>query len=204
MKPFRSLLVDIDATASAHPALDRAIRLAKKSGAKLTVADVLTVPSYASRYLPAGIEESIVLDRRQQLGHVARAVREVQAEPKLLVGRPATALIEEVLRSNHDLIIRSHARDLTTSGPRPFGAVEWNSCGSALAPCCSCVTDSPPQNRGLRVLSTPVLRIPTHRALNAKIVELALLMADCLESDSPTLFRLGAICRRSRSPSRCG
>ena len=36
MKPFTSILVDVDATASAHPALERAILLAERSGAKLT------------------------------------------------------------------------------------------------------------------------------------------------------------------------
>ena len=30
MEPFKSILVDVDATATAHPALDRAIRLAER------------------------------------------------------------------------------------------------------------------------------------------------------------------------------
>ena len=62
MKSFRSILVDIDATASAHPALERAVLLAKRSGAKLTVADAMMIPDYAHGYLPAGVEESIVRD----------------------------------------------------------------------------------------------------------------------------------------------
>src|SRR5690242_18269286 len=101
MESFSRILVDIDATATAHPALERAILLAKKSRARLTIVDVLTVPPYAHRYLPAGIEESLVRDRRQQLAHIARGVPDVHADAKLLVGRPATVLIEEVLRSNH-------------------------------------------------------------------------------------------------------
>ena len=34
---------------------------------------------------------------------------------RLLVGQSATVLIEEVLRSKHDLLVRSHARDLTAA-----------------------------------------------------------------------------------------
>jgi nucleotide-binding universal stress UspA family protein len=52
--PFTSILVDIDASAGVHPALDRAIALARHWGARL------------------------------------------------LVGRPAIALIQDVLRSGHD------------------------------------------------------------------------------------------------------
>ena len=110
MESFRNIIVDVDATANAHPALERAILLAKKTGGKLTVADVMTVPDYAHRYLPPGLEESIVQDRRQQLAQIAGQVTDVHARAKLLIGRPATVLIEEGLRSKHDLVMRSHAR----------------------------------------------------------------------------------------------
>lgn len=114
MEPFTRILVDVDATAIAHPALERAVRLARSSGATLTITDVMTVPPHARRYLPAALEEEMVSDRRQQLARVADTVTDVRAESKLLVGRPATVLVQEVLRSNHDLLMRSHARDLTT------------------------------------------------------------------------------------------
>jgi universal stress protein E len=120
MEPFRSILVDVDATATAHPALERALLLARGTGARLTITDVMTVPPHARHYLPAAVEETMVGDRRQMLARVARG----QAESKFLVGRPATVLIEEVLRSNHDLLMRSHARDLTAAGPKPFGALD--------------------------------------------------------------------------------
>ena len=66
MQPFKSILVDVDATATAHPALERAIRLAQSTGATLTIADVMKF-SHLGSYLPSGLEEDIVRNQRQQL-----------------------------------------------------------------------------------------------------------------------------------------
>src|SRR5687768_13532786 len=107
MEPFKRILVDIDATARAHPALDRAVRLARSSGAALTITDVMAVPSQARNHLPPTVEEEMATARQQQLARVANSVPDVAVASKLLVGEAATALVREVLRSNHDLLIRS-------------------------------------------------------------------------------------------------
>src|SRR5262245_19858356 len=191
MEPFKSILVDVDGTASVHPALERALRLARRSGASLTITDVVTVPAYARRYLPAGLEEEMVSQRRQQLSRLAQAATDVRAEARLLVGRPATVLIQEVLRSNHDLLMRSHARDLNAAGPRPFGAVDME-----LLRGCPCpvflvqhgALQQRPQIVGAVNASTEEA---SERALNVKIVELALLMTE-LEEGVPMLVQAWA------------
>ena len=188
MESFRKILVDIDATANVHPALERAILLAKRSGAKLTIADVMMDPAYARHYLPAGIEESLVRDRRQQLARIAREVHDVQAEAKLLLGRPATVLIEEVLRSSHDLVMRSHARDLTMSGPRPFGAVDMELLRKCPCPVLLVRHGQPATKPRIACALDASSEDSNAEALNVKIVNLALVMADCLQSDAPTLF----------------
>jgi len=188
MSSFRSILVDIDAAATAHPALERAILLATKSGGTLTVADVMTVPPHARHYLPAEIEEPLVRDRRQQLARIAGEVSDVRAEAKLLVGRPATVLIEEVLRSNHDLIMRSHARDLTSPGSRPFGAVDMELLRKCPCPVLLVRHGQPATEPRIACAIDASADDPGAQALNAKIIELALVMADYLESGSPTLF----------------
>ena len=188
MSSFRSILVDIDAAATKHPALERAILLANKSGGTLTVADVMTVPPHARHYLPAEIEERLVRDRRQQLARIAGEVSDVRAEAKLLVGRPATVLIEEVLRSNHDLIMRSHARDLTSPGPRPFGAVDMELLRKCPCPVLLVRHGQPATEPRIACAIDASADDPEAQALNAKIIELALVMADYLESGSPTLF----------------
>ncbi|MBD0319672.1 MAG: universal stress protein [Gemmatimonadetes bacterium] len=97
MDGFKSIVVDIDATAPVQPALRRAVYLARTCGARLTIVDVLSVPSYARRYLSPGLEEELLVRRREDLARIAGGVEEVPADAKLLSGRPATALIEEVV-----------------------------------------------------------------------------------------------------------
>jgi len=191
MQPFKSILVDVDATATAHPALERAIRLAQNTGTTLMVTDVMTVP-HAGSVLPPGLEEDIVRDRRQQLARIARGVRDVRAESKLLVGRPATALIQEILRSSHDLLMRSHARDLAAPGPKPFGAVDMELLRKCPCPVLLARHGKPapdPQIIGAVNASTEEL---DEQALNAKIVELTLLMATHLDAAPPRLLHAWA------------
>jgi nucleotide-binding universal stress UspA family protein len=191
MEPFKSILVDVDASALAHPALERAARLALRCGAALTVVDVMTVPAYSRRYLPANIEEELISLRRHQLARLADAVTGVKAEPRLLVGRPATVLIQETVRSGHDLLVRSRARDLTAPDPRPFGAVDME-----LLRKCPCAvllvgpgrTAQPPQVVGAVNASTEE---PSEQALNVKIAELTMMMAE-LEDGVPMLLQAWA------------
>jgi nucleotide-binding universal stress UspA family protein len=188
MEPFKSILVDVDATAPAHPALERATRLARSSGARLTIIDVMTVPAYARRYLPPDVEEEMIGRRRQQLERVAQAVTGIPTEAKLLVGRPATVIVQEVLRSHHDVLMRSHARDAAAPGPRPFGAVDME-----LLRKCPCPVflvrpgaGNPPHQIVAAVNAST--EEPSERALNARIVELTLLLAE-LEGSVPTLLQ---------------
>lgn len=124
MDLFKRILVDIDSDANVHPALDRAILLARATGATVTVTDVMAVSPYERRYLPGHLEEELVTRRRGQLARIVSAVRDVRAEAKLLVGRPATVLTQEVIRGNHDLLMRSHAREESGTVTSDFGAVD--------------------------------------------------------------------------------
>jgi nucleotide-binding universal stress UspA family protein len=129
-----------------------------------------------------------VRDRRQQLARIAGEASGLQVETKLLIGRPATVLIEEVLRSNHDLVMRSHARDLTAPAATPFGVVDME-----LLRKCPCpvllVRQGPPVAKPRIACAVDVSSEDTDaRSLNAKIVESALLLADSLESELPVLF----------------
>lgn len=191
MKPFKSILVDIDAAAPQHPALERAVRLARRSGARLTIADVMTIPSHARRYLPAGYVEEMISGRREQLARLAHGVTDVPTDTTLLDGRPATMLIQEVLRSHHDLVIRSHGRDAAAPYPRPFGAVDME-----LLRQCPCpvflvqrsAVDEHPRIAGAVDAST---ELDSGKALNVKIAELTLLMAE-LENGAPLLVHAWA------------
>jgi len=190
MEPFKRILVDVDATATAHPALERAVLLARSSGASLTITDVMTVPPHARRYLPAALEEEMVSDRRQQLGRVADTVIDVRAESRLLVGRPATVLVQEVLRSNHDLLMRSHARDLTTPSPKPFGAVDMELLRKCPCPVLLVRHGSPAPHPKIVAAVNASTEETEEQTLNAKLVELTLLMASFLEAGSTRLLHV--------------
>ncbi len=191
MPPFKSILVDVDATATAHPALERAIRLAQSSGATLTITDVMAFP-HAGSSLPPDLEEDIVREQRQQLARIADRVKGVRAESKLLVGRPATALIQEVLRSSHDLLMRSHARDLTSPAARAFGAVDMELLRKCPCPVLLARHGTPaPGPRILAAIDASTDK-PDEQALNAKIIELTLLMASCLGAAPPQLLHAWA------------
>jgi universal stress protein E len=188
MKPFKSVLVDIDAAALAQPVLERAVRLARSSGAKLTITDVMTGPAYARPDVPAAVEEEMVTRRRLHLAHIAHAVTDVRVEAKLLIGRPATVLIQEVLRSGHDLLIRSHARDLTAAGPQPCGPIDIELLRNCPCPVMLVNHASVDHHPQIAAAVTASADEESQRVLNAKIVNLALLIAE-LEGGVPMVLQ---------------
>ena len=124
MIALASILVDIDAVAPAHPALEGAVGLAKRCGARVKIVDVLPrVPAGVRHFLTPDLEQELIDHRRERLEAVADGLQDVAVTTELLRGRPGTALIQEVLRSGHDILVRSHGRDLA-EGPRPFGAID--------------------------------------------------------------------------------
>lgn len=124
MTSIKSILIDIDATAADHPALEQAVSLAARCRSDLKIVDVLPwVPAGVRHFLTPDLENELVDHRRQRLKVIADNVRDVTVTTELLRGRPGTALVQEVLRAGHDLLMRSHGRE-AASGPRPFGAVD--------------------------------------------------------------------------------
>lgn len=181
MPLFKSILVDVDAMAAAHPALDRAIDLARRCGARLKVVDAVHVPATAQRQLPAGAVQTIVQSRRERLAGFAHAASGVRVDVDVLRGRPAIALVQEVLRSGHDLLIRSHARDLAAR-PRGFGAIDMQ-----LFRHCPCPVwavgpgaTAAPQRILAAVHANPDDRDEQH--LNVKLLTMAVALADMYEA----------------------
>ena len=124
MVALSSILVDIDALAAHHPALAQAVDLAAHCGADVKIVDVLPcVPATARHFVTAELEQELVEHRRGQLQGIARSVGAVPVTSELLRGRAADAIVQEVFRSGHGLVVRSHERDLTES-PRRFGPVD--------------------------------------------------------------------------------
>jgi universal stress protein E len=188
MEPFRSILVDIDATDRAQPALERAARLARSSGARLTIVDVKGVPAYARRYLPPKLEEEMASRRREDLARLAQGIVDVPVESRLLEGRGGTALVDEVLARGHDLVVREGARDLVAPRREPSGAV--NTDLLRRCPCSVLLVGHGGAAENPRIaaaVNTSSEDGEADQAMNARIGELAALMAQ-LEGGSVTLL----------------
>jgi nucleotide-binding universal stress UspA family protein len=191
VQTVKSVLVDIDATAGTHPALERALNLARRWGARLRIVDVVHLPGSALRYLRPRMQEQLVSERRERLVEIQRGTTGLDIDIDVLVGRPAIALIQEVLRSNHDLLIRSHVRDLAVRESRPYDSV-----GMQLFRDCPCpvlavglgVARRPP-----RVLAAVNADVDdaVEQSLNTKLLELGLLVTET-EGGSLTILQAWA------------
>jgi nucleotide-binding universal stress UspA family protein len=176
MPPFRSILVDIDPTAAAHPALDRAVELARHCGARLKIVDVVEMPDDARAWqLGQRIEHELVRHRRDLLAGLAEGLGGSTVEVDVLRGRPAAALTREVVRSGHDLLVRSHARDLAARAP--YGAVDLQLVRHC--PCAVWVVAPGMRSAPRRIVAAVHARPddPVEQDLNVKILETALTMS---------------------------
>lgn len=187
MEPFRSILVDIDATDRAQPALERAVRLARSAGARLTIVDVLTVPPHARRYLPASLEEGISDRRRSDLARIAEGVTGVPVEHRVLDGSAASALIDEVVAAGHDLVVREGARDRVAPRREPSGVVDLELMRRCPCPVLLVGPGGAADHPRIAAAVDTSTEDETGQALNSRIAEIASLLAD-LEGGTVTLL----------------
>lgn len=183
---FDSILVDVDATAAVHPELDRAVRLARRCGASLTIVDSMTASAHVPHSLSADLEEDVVAARRHELMRLSRRVPEIPTTSQLLVGESATVLVQEVLRANHDLLVRAHARDLT-AGPN-HGVVNEELLRKCPCPVLLAGPGRTPENPRVVGVVTAGKKDSPEAPLDVKVVALTLSMAQ-LENGAPILLQ---------------
>ena len=179
MTQFSRILIDVDASAQAHPALDAAMDVARRCKAAVKFVDVLGEVPFATRhYLTPQLEADLVARRLEQLRTVAAPITDVPVTVEVLRGRPATALIREVLRSRHDLLVRSHGRELDARG-KPFGAIDMELL--RLCPCPVWLAGAQKQRKATPHILAAIHANPANpdeQQLNASILDLALTMRD--------------------------
>lgn len=191
MEPFRSILVDIDATDRAQPALERAARLARAVGARLTVVDVMSVPAYARRYMPPALEEEMARRRGTDLAAAATRITDVPVTARTLEGPAASALIDEVRNAGHDLVVRESARDLVAPRREPSGAVNMELLRRCPAPVLLIGAGGAAGAPRVTAAVNTSTDDEAQQAMNTRIAELAALMAG-LEGGSVTLLHAWA------------
>jgi universal stress protein E len=111
MKRFKSILVQVDSSRGAQPALDQAVSLAASNQAKLKIVDIVPEFSWPTRLTlkDADRVRALLADqKRRRLTEIEEevATRGVEVQSKVLMGRSSVQMILEVQRDHHDLVIR--------------------------------------------------------------------------------------------------
>jgi len=113
MKRFSNILLVVDERTDYSAALKRGATLARNNQAHLTVCAIVnTVPSEvrigAIRITPRQVLDVATARKREWLDDTVNSVATdgVSIDKKVLIGRPFIEIIRQVLRNDHDLIIK--------------------------------------------------------------------------------------------------
>lgn len=111
MKRFKNILASVDTRADVHPALRCAAQLAEHNQAALKIVDVLPEFPWLTRMAMRDhqqIHQSLLTEKRDRLTELAAPLLEkgLQVTTAALSGQSSVALVREVLRDRHDLVVR--------------------------------------------------------------------------------------------------
>ncbi|PAY16508.1 universal stress protein [Rhodopirellula sp. SM50] len=193
MERFKKLLV-YTGTEEPEGAIARAIVLAMENGASLTLMDVIKpVPRILRLFKgvasPDELQRLLIEDHRAKLQEQVSEFYDssVPIEIVVTVGDPAMEVIREVLRNDHDLVIKA------ADGFRGAGRVVGSVARALLRMCPCAMLLLKPQVHGefdqvLAAIDVDRQDTP-HKKLNEAIAELSL---DIARSDEATLHWLSA------------
>ena len=180
MKRFRSILLfaGLDDGPVPRRVFERALSLARRNEAKLTLLDVVHELQLFREILPPGRLAAARRQRCRSLTRLAEVAREqgVETETEFTVGKPFPEIVREVQRWDHDLVMTDGGR------ARRAGEVIDSTTMHLMrkCPCAIWVVRPHAVNRYTRVLAAidPDATDPEEDSLNRKIMELAISMAE--------------------------
>ena len=182
MKRFKSILVAVDTRFEEHPALQWAVRLAEHNQAKLKIVDVVPEFSWLTRLaMPDSDRTQQVLadDKRQNLEALAGPLREqgFDVTTKVLLGKTSFGIMHEVLRSNHDLVLR------VTKGAHSRRTGFFGTTSMRLLRKCPCAVwlvraDAPPRFARVLAAVDPAPHDVAQEIMNKTIMELGQSIAE--------------------------
>jgi nucleotide-binding universal stress UspA family protein len=183
MQRFKNILLLMDDEAPTGHVFERAVALARRNRARLTVAGVLdTLPRELQRLVPTiGPEELLALAVEERLAQLELLVEPERREgleiiTRALCGRPFLEVIRQVLGEGHDLVMMT-AEERGELGEALFGSTSMHL--MRKCPCPLWVMNPAQRHKYARVLAAvdPCTSDETHQALNTKIMELATSLA---------------------------
>lgn len=183
MQRFKNILVLMDNGRQTNHVLERAMEMARRNHARITITGVLdALPRDMQRLVaaigPADLLELAVEERLAELEMMAGPGREegMTIGTRVLCGTPFLAIVREVLREGHDLVMMM-AEEKTALGEALFGSTSMHL--MRKCPCPVWVMSPAQRHKYARVLAAvdPVTSEAAHQALNARIMELAIALS---------------------------
>ncbi len=182
MKRFKNILVAVDNGLEEHPALQWAVQLAEHNHAKLKIVDVVPEFSWIARLvMPNGEATQQVLaeEKLRNLEATAGPLRErgFDVTTKVLLGKASIEIMNEVLRSNHDLVVRK------TKGTTGRRTKFFSTTSLRLLRKCPCAVwlvraDARPCFRRILAAVDPAPQNVAQQIMNKTIMELGRSIAD--------------------------
>ena len=129
MKRFKNILLVTDGVHTQDTALQRAVSLAEHNQADLTIIHALNLPRVPSLSLPGAkssdrLKNDIINNRQDQLEKIAASgPANVNIRSRVIEDAIFPAIIQEVLRSGYDLIMKS-AEETSSRRDRIFGSTD--------------------------------------------------------------------------------
>ena len=193
MHRFRNILVPIHGDPSQQAVLARACRLAKQNGARVKlIAIVEDLPWYTRLVLPTAeeLQTLLVREKSEALEGLAEGLRSegIDSSVKVLRGRRHLEMVREVLRGEHDLLMKeaepnesvlfgSTDMHLLRACPCPVWLFKPEHAGRNFAQVLAAVDPAPPPDEA-DLLHLKAEVAPKDAALDAKILDLAGSVAD--------------------------
>lgn len=177
MKRFKNILVATDTRFDDHPIVAAAAEIADHNGASLKIVDVVPEFPWAVRLTLKDYEHmrQLIADEQQEkLDALAAPIRAkgLRVETKVLMGKTSVEIIREVMRGQHDLVLRvAKGKDSRASGY--FGTT-----GTRLLRKCPCsvwlvTPETTPRFTHVMGCVDPAMGEHLDEELNDKIYELA-------------------------------
>jgi nucleotide-binding universal stress UspA family protein len=195
MQPFRNLLVVVEVDTrkdEASSVIARAARLARQSGASITLAASLEdLPWYAHLVLPKAdsLRAALAQQYAESLETLAQPLRldGLEVSTKIIPGRPHLELVREVIRGSYDLLIKdaepnesilfgSTDMHLLRSCPCPLWLFKPGHAGRVFGRVLAAVDPAPPPDDA-DLLRLKIDLTPKDETLDVRILELAGLLA---------------------------
>ena len=171
MKQFKHIAVLQNANRPPSFALTRAIRLAKKNDAKLSVFDIVDTPNQFLRTVLDGVEgllNEVASSRTEQLNDIIEPLRnELTCSAQVFRGRPLPKILRAVVEKNCDVLIKdakANTADLF------FGSLDMRLLRYCPVPLWLTKADAPQNPQRILVAVDPTA---SNHSLNNQIIGLA-------------------------------